>query len=107
MPKMTIKKNDRVRVTTGRNRGQEGRVLRVIPGAGKAVVEGVNQIKRHTRPNPQRQIQGGILEREAPIQLSNLRLLCPDCGAATRVGHRRLEDGTGVRYCKKCNATIG
>jgi large subunit ribosomal protein L24 len=70
------------------------------------VVEGVNKIKRHTKPNPQRNIQGGIVEREAPLAVSNVQLVCPECGAVTRVGRRDLGDGRRVRYCVKCNGVV-
>jgi large subunit ribosomal protein L24 len=105
--KVHVKKGDKVLVTAGKNRGAEGKVLRVLPGARRAVVEGVNFMKKHTRPNPQRQIQGGILEKEAPIRLDNLKVICPDCGKPSRLGRKRLEDGTGVRFCKACGATMG
>ena len=105
--KVNIKKNDQVLVTTGKDRGARGRVLRVLASDGKAIVERVNMIKRHTRPNPQKGIQGGILEREAPIQISNLKLICPDCGKPSRVGRQRQDDGSGVRVCKNCGATFG
>lgn len=104
--KSNVKKNDQVLVTTGKDRGAKGRVLRVLASDGKAVVERVNMIKKHTKPNPQKQSQGGILEREAPIQISNLKVICPECGKASRLGRRRLEDGRGVRYCKSCDATF-
>ena len=106
MRKVKIKKNDEIVVTKGRDRGSKGRVLRVIPGSRSAIVERINMIKRHTRPNPSKQIQGGILEREGPIRLSNVMLVCPECGKPTRVGRRRLEDGSGVRVCKLCDATF-
>lgn len=104
--KLNVKKNDQVLVTTGKNRGARGRVLRVLANDGKAIVERVNMIKRHTRPNPNKGIQGGILEREAPIQVSNLKVICPECGKPTRLGRKRLEDGRGVRVCKQCNANF-
>ena len=104
--KLKLKKNDRVKVTAGKNRGAEGRVLRVLPASGKAIVEGVNFVKRHTRANPQRQVKGGILEKEAPIRIDNLQVICPDCGKPSRMGRKRLEDGTGVRYCKACGGTL-
>lgn len=106
MSKSKIKKEDQVLVIAGKNRGVRGKVLRVMPSKGTAVVEGVNMIKRHTKPNPQRQSQGGIVEREAPISISNLMVICPETDAPTRVGRRRLEDGTVVRYAKKSNATL-
>jgi large subunit ribosomal protein L24 len=101
-----IKKNDTVLVMAGRDRGKRGRVLRVIPTRGRLVVEGVNVIKRHTRANPQRNIQGGIVTREAALDASNVQLVCPECGAATRVGRRRLDDGRRVRYCVKCKGVV-
>jgi large subunit ribosomal protein L24 len=106
MQKVKIKKNDEVMVVGGRDRGVKGRVLRVFPAAGTAIVERANMIKRHTRPNPSKQVQGGIVEREGPIQLSNLKLICPECGRPTRVGRKRLDDGSGVRICKVCGATF-
>ena len=106
MDKLKIRKNDQVLVTAGKNRGARGRVLRVLSSSGRAIVEHVNMIKRHTKPNPQKGIQGGILEREAPVQVSNLKVICPECGEPSRVGRKRLEDGRGVRVCKHCGATF-
>jgi len=106
MNKLKVKKNDQVLVTTGKDRGARGRVLRVLASEGKAIVERVNMIKRHTRPNPNKGIQGGILEREAPLQVSNLRVICPECGTPSRLGRKRLDDGRGVRVCKNCDATF-
>jgi large subunit ribosomal protein L24 len=104
--KVNFKKHDQVLVTTGKDRGARGRVLRVLASDGKAIVERVNMIKRHTRPNPNKGIQGGILEREAPIQISNLKVICPDCGKPSRLGRKRLDDGRGVRVCKQCSSTF-
>ena len=106
MSKLSVKKNDQVLVTTGKDRGARGRVLRVLAADGKAIVERVNMIKRHTRPNPNKGIQGGILEREAPIQVSNLMVICPECSKPSRLGRKRLEDGRGVRVCKSCGANF-
>jgi large subunit ribosomal protein L24 len=106
MNKLKVKKNDQVLVTTGKDRGAKGRVLRVLASEGKAIVERVNMIKRHTRPNPNKGIQGGILEREAAIQVSNLKVICPECGKPSRMGRKRLDDGRGVRVCKSCDATF-
>ena len=106
MEKLKIRKNDQVLVTAGKNRGARGRVLRVLSSSGRAIVEHVNMIKRHTKANPQKAIQGGILEREAPIQVSNLKVICPECGEPTRIGRKRLEDGRGVRVCKHCGANF-
>ena len=104
--KIKIKKNDQVLVISGRDRGARGRVLRVIPSRSMAVVERVNMVKRHTRPNPQGGIQGGILEREAPIHLSNLMVIAPQTDKPTRVGRKRLPDGSGARVAKKSGATL-
>jgi large subunit ribosomal protein L24 len=106
MQKLKVRKNDQVLVTAGKNRGARGRVLRVLAAGGKAVVEHVNMVKRHTRPNQPKGIQGGILEREAPVQMANLKVICPECGEPSRVGRKRLEDGRGVRVCKHCHATF-
>ena len=93
-------------VVTGRDRGVRGKVLKVFPADSTAIVERVNMIKRHTRPNPSKQIQGGILEREAPIPLTKLKVVCGECGKPTRLGRQRLADGSGVRVCKQCGATF-
>jgi large subunit ribosomal protein L24 len=101
-----IRKNDNVLVITGKNRGARGRVLRVDPARNRLVVEGVNMIKRHTRPNPQKNIKGGIVEREASIHASNVQLVCPECGKQTRIGRRILGDGRKVRICRKCEGVV-
>ncbi len=106
MKKTKIKKNDEVLVIRGKDKGARGKVLRVFPNDGTAIVERINMIKRHTRPNPQRNVQGGVLEREAPIQLSNLKLIDPESGKPTRVGRKRLEDGSGARVSKVSGATL-
>jgi large subunit ribosomal protein L24 len=105
MPKVKIKKNDQVVVTSGRDKDARGKVLRLHPGSGTAIVERINMVKRHTRPNPQKQVQGGVLEKEAPIRICNLMVVCPECGKPARMGRKRLEDGRGVRVCRKCGAT--
>jgi large subunit ribosomal protein L24 len=101
-----IRKNDNVVVTTGKDRGKRGRVLRVVPEKNRVVVEGVNMIKRHTKANPQRQIKGGVVEREAPVHASNVQMVCPECGKPTRLGKKLLEDGRKVRICRKCNEVV-
>ncbi|HTQ80746.1 MAG TPA: 50S ribosomal protein L24 [Thermoanaerobaculia bacterium] len=106
MAKWKIKKNDQVLVLTGKDRGARGRVMRVLASSGKALVEHVNMVKRHTRPNPQQGIQGGILEKEGPVQISNLMVICPECGEPSRLGRKILEDGRSQRLCKNCNATF-
>ena len=102
----SIRKNDNVIVTAGRDRGKRGRVLRVLPAKRRLIVEGVNFVKRHTRPNPQRNVKGGIVEREAALAIANVQLVCPECGAATRIGHQTLEDGRRVRICRKCEGVV-
>ena len=105
-PVVTIKKNDNVLVIAGRDRGKRGRVLRVIPVKRRVIVEGVNFIKRHTRANPQKNVKGGIVQREASLSVANVQLVCPECSAATRVGRQRLDDGRRVRICRKCKGVI-
>src|ERR1700731_1131839 len=107
MPAMPpIKKNDEVFILRGKDRGKSGRVLIVIPKDQKIVVEGVQMIKRHTRPNPQRNIKGGIVEKEASINVSNVMVVCSSCGKHTRIGHTILPDGTKVRSCRRCNTAL-
>jgi large subunit ribosomal protein L24 len=101
-----IRKNDTVIVRTGKDRGKRGRVLRVIADKNRLVVEGVNVIKRHTRPNPQKNIKGGIVEREAPIHASNVMLVDPDSNEATRIGSQRQADGRRVRISRKSGAVV-
>ena len=101
-----IRKNDNVLVITGKNRGTHGRVLRVDPDKNRLVVEGVNIINRHTKPNPQKNIKGGVVEREASVHASNVQLVCPECGKQTRVGRKVLGDGRKVRICRKCEGVV-
>ena len=103
---MKIKKGDNVEVVTGKDAGKRGRVLRVDRDRDRVVVEGVNMIKRHTRPNPQKRIQGGIVEREAPIHVSNVMVVSPDSGRPTRVGYKVLDDGRKVRVSKVDGAIL-
>ena len=101
----TLRKNDMVVVRTGKDRGKRGRVLRVVAAKGRLIVEGVNIIKRHTRPNPQKNIKGGIVEREGALHASNVQLVCPECSKATRVGHR-IDGDRKVRICRKCEGVV-
>ena len=101
-----IRKNDNVVVITGRDRGKRGRVLQLVPAKNRLIVEGVNIVKRHTRPNPRQNVKGGIVEREAPLHASNVQLVCPECGAPTRIGKRLLGDGRKVRICRKCDGVV-
>ena len=100
-----IRRNDTVMVMAGRDSGKRGRVLKVLPEKNRVIVEGVNVIKRHTRPNPQRNIKGGIVERESALHASNVQLVCPECGKATRVGHDVRGDRK-VRICRKCEGVV-
>jgi large subunit ribosomal protein L24 len=106
MAMLKIHKGDSVQVIAGKDRGKQGRVLRVDRERRRAVVEGVNMIKRHTRPNPSRRVQGGIVEREAPVDMSNLMVISPDSGSRTRVGFKKLENGRKVRYAKVDGAIL-
>ena len=103
---MKIRKNDQVLVIAGRDRGKKGRVLSVNPEKSRVIVEGVGMIKRHTKPNPGKNVKGGIVEREASLHVSNVQLVCPECGAQTRVGHKILGDGRKVRVCRKCEGVV-
>jgi large subunit ribosomal protein L24 len=102
----SIRKNDTVLVIAGRDRGKRGRVLSVVPAKSSVIVEGVNMIKRHTKPNPQRNVKGGIVERETSMNMAKVQVVCASCGAATRVGHQLLEDGRKVRVCRKCKGVL-
>ena len=101
-----IRRNDTVVVMTGKDSGKRGRVLKVLPEKNRLIVEGVNIIKRHTRPNPQKNIKGGIVTREASLHASNVQLVCPECGKMTRIGRRILADGRKVRVCRKCEGVV-
>lgn len=96
-----IHKNDSVMVIAGKERGKTGKVLKVLPNKGRALIERVNLVKRHTRPRGP-QAPGGILEKEASIHISNLMLMCDRCNAPVRVGKKILEDGEKVRVCRRC-----
>ena len=102
---MHIRKGDKVRVLSGEDRGKEGKVLKVFAGKKRAIVEGLNLIKRHTRPSSRNQ-QGGIIEKEAAIHISNLSVVCPGCGEVAGVKRIRDEEGKLQRHCRACNETI-
>ncbi len=99
--RMRIRKNDLVEVISGRDRGKRGKVLVVLPDKGRLLVQGVNFIKRHTRPNPQKNIKGGIAEREAPIHVSNVMIVSPDDDKRTRIGFRLMPDGRKARIGRR------
>jgi len=98
-----IKKNDKVRVMSGKEKGKSGKVLKIMKEKDAALVERVNFVKRHTKPGAGVGKQGGIIEKEAPVKLCKLMLVCPKCSKPTRTGMKILDDGSRVRYCKKCN----
>lgn len=100
-----IKKNDTVMVIAGKERGKIGKVLRVMPKEHRAIVERLNIVKRHVKPRGPQQ-PGGIIEKEAPIHLSNLMPMCERCNAPTRVGRRILEDGSKARFCRRCGELL-
>jgi large subunit ribosomal protein L24 len=102
---LSIKKNDTVKVIAGRDRGKTGRVLQIDDAKGRITVEHVQMVKRHTRPNPNRGVKGGILERESSIHRSNVMLVCPTCGPI-RLRMQTLPDGKKVRACRKCGNTL-
>ena len=104
MPKMSVKKGDKVQVISGKDKGKQGTVLRALPQEGKVVVEGVAIVKKAQRPTQQNQ-RGGIVQKEAAIDVSNVMLICPNCGVATRVKTDR-STGKRVRVCKKCGKNI-
>jgi large subunit ribosomal protein L24 len=100
-----LKKDDQVEVIAGKDKGRVGKVLKVLPAKNKAIIERVNMIKRHTKPTEMNQ-QGQIVEREAPIHVSNLQLICPECTKTGRIGKKILEDGNKIRFCKSCGESI-
>jgi len=105
MPGLKIKKGDRVQVISGKDRGKQGKVLRSFPRERRVIVEGVNLVKRHTRPS-QDNPQGGIVTKEAPIHVSNVALICASCNRPVRVAYRFDSEGNKRRFCRKCGADI-
>jgi len=105
MSKVHVKKDDTVYVRTGKDKAKVGKVLRVLPATDRVIVEGVNMVHKHQKPDG-RMNAGGIIEREAPIAAANVMLVCESCKRPTKVGRRFNEDGAKVRYCKHCNAEI-
>ena len=101
---MNIRKDDKVIVLSGKDKGKDGKVLTADPKAMKVIVEGVNVATKHQKPRKQGE-EGGIIKVETPIYVSKVQLVCPKCGKATRVGHK-IEDGKKTRVCKKCGAEI-
>ncbi|MCD4755841.1 MAG: 50S ribosomal protein L24 [Deltaproteobacteria bacterium] len=102
--KTYLRKNDRVMVKAGRDKGKVGKILSILPAKARALVEGAQMVKRHTKPGPG--TGGGILEKEASIHLSNLMLICPKCTESAQISRKILGDGNKVRVCKKCGEVI-
>ncbi len=98
-----IHKDDKVMVLVGKDRGKVGKVLKVLPKKSKVLVEGLNMVKRHVKANPYKQEQGGIVEKEAPVHISNVAIICDACTKQTRVAYRVTDEGKKFRVCKKCN----
>ncbi len=105
MAGLKIRKGDRVRVLTGKDRGKEGEVMRAIPKDRKVIVDGVNVAKKHQRPTRATQ-QGGIIDKDMPVPVANVALVCPSCGKPTRVGYTFDKAGQKVRICRKCKGEI-
>ena len=101
-----VKKNDQVKVITGKDRGKIGKVLRVHPGEGRAIVEGINFVKKHTKANPAKGVQAGITQQERPMPMAKLMIVCPECGKQTRVKRHVLDDGSRQRVCAKCGGSL-
>ncbi len=101
-----VKAKDTVKVICGKEKGRQGKVIKVIAEKDAALVERLNFVKRHTRAGGRAGQQGGIIEKEAPIKLSKLMVVCPNCSKPCRTGRRILEDGTKIRYCKKCKQQL-
>ena len=103
---VSIRKGDQVKIIAGRDAGKSGRVLSVNAKKNTVVVEHASIIKRHTRPNPGKNIKGGIVEKEGPVNVSNVMIVCPSCGKHARMGHTTLPDGKKVRSCRRCGTTL-
>lgn len=105
MKKLSVRQGDRVVVIAGKNKGKKGKVMVTSPAGGLVQVEGVNIVKKHSKPTKKLQ-QGGIKEMEAPFDVSNVAVLCPVCSKPTRVGRKLLPNGSRVRSCKKCGESL-
>ena len=101
-----IRKDDKVMVTAGKDKGKVGKVLKILPKKDAVLVEKVNMVKRHTKANPYAKTPGGIVEKEAPLNVSNVAFLCSACAKPTRVGYKETVDGKKTRFCKKCGSEI-
>ncbi len=106
MAKMQIKKNDMVVVVKGKDRGKTGKVLKLFPETNRVIVERINFSKHFVKADRGKNVQGGVMEKETPIQVSNVMLYCQECGQGVRARTRRLEDGSTIRACTKCDTVI-
>lgn len=106
MKKFKIRKDDKVVILTGKDKGKVGKVVKIHYKKDRVLVEGVNKVKRHTKANPYSQQAGGIVEKESPLHISNVALMCDSCAKSTRVGFKTTDDGKKVRVCRKCNEII-
>ena len=104
-PKMSVRRGDQVQVIAGKDKGKRGTITRVFPERGRVIVEGINLVKRHRRRQPG-SLQAGIVDMPAPLDRSNVMLVCPSCDKPSRVGHSTLPDGTHARVCKECGEII-
>lgn len=100
-----IRKEDRVRIIAGKERGKDGKVLRLFPKEGRVIIQGLNFVKKHTRSRGERK-PSGIIEKEAPLAISNVMLICPRCNQPARIGYKVVEKGKKLRICKKCGETM-
>ncbi|WP_028574917.1 50S ribosomal protein L24 [Desulfonatronovibrio hydrogenovorans] len=100
---MKIRQNDKVMIVSGKDKSKIGKVVKILSNDNKVLVEGLNKVKRHVKPNPYKQEQGGIKEIESPVHVSNVRVVCDACANPTKIGYRFTEDGKKIRYCKKCD----
>ncbi|GFM34331.1 50S ribosomal protein L24 [Desulfovibrio subterraneus] len=107
MKQYRVHKDDKVMVVSGKDKGKIGKILKILRKKDRVLVEQVNVVKRHTKANPYQQQPGGIVEKEMPIHVSNVMVMCDACASPTKVGYRYTEDGKKVRFCKKCNEIIG
>jgi large subunit ribosomal protein L24 len=106
MKQFRIRKDDKVMVIAGKDEGKIGKILKILRKHDRVVVEKVNMGKRHVRPNPYRREVGGIIDKEMPIHISNVMVMCSKCAKPTRVGYKYADNGKKTRFCKKCDATL-
>ena len=100
---MKIRNNDKVMIISGKDKSKVGKVVKILKDKNKVLVEGLNMVKRHVKPNPYKQEQGGIKDMETPVHISNVKVICDACTNPTKIGYRHTEDDKKIRYCKKCD----